>query len=124
MYYDLYPLKHETIGGNKWVLFGTESPCGFMTIGFCKRKTTELCYKMISESVAELNQYGLMVGCAVFDDEATLVSTFPSLKRIGIKPSTYPAGMKNRMIERKIREVKDKRRCMKASLTYLLPDKL
>ena len=54
MYYDLYPLKHETIGGNKWVLFGTESSCGFMTIDFSKRKTTELCYKMLSESVAEL----------------------------------------------------------------------
>ena len=45
MYYDLYPLKHETIGGNKWVLFGTESSCGFMTMNFTKRKTTESCFK-------------------------------------------------------------------------------
>ena len=43
---------------------------------------------------------------------------------ICIEPSTTPAGMKNKVIERKIREIKDKRRCMNASLKYVLPDKL
>ena len=124
LYYDLIKLKHKSIGGNWWMLLGTESSCAHMTVSYMKLKEKEPVFAAVRKAVAEYNQYGHRVRKVVFDDEAVFKSTFPEIRLFGIEPSTYPAGEKNKTIERKVRELNDKKRCMKASLKYVMPDKL
>ena len=38
LYFDLIKLKHKSIGGNWWMLLGTESSCGHMTVSYMKLK--------------------------------------------------------------------------------------
>jgi hypothetical protein len=103
MYYDIYPLKHETIGGNKLLLIGTESSSGYVTMGFSQKKDEDSVFRMVSESVAELNQYGHRVRRAVFDHEATLLKTFPRLRMISAtqkkKKKSYYLGPKPKTSE-------------------------
>ena len=89
-----------------------------------KGKEHDACLKSVKKGMVEMNQHGHRVRCMVFDDEAVLKSMFDELRELGIVPSTYPAGMKNKTVERKIRELKEKVRCMKASLKYVLPKKI
>ena len=120
LYFDLIKLKYTSIGGNKWMLLGTESSCGHMTVSFMKEKARPSVFVAVKKAVAEYNQYGHVVRRVVFDDEAVLVSTFPDIRLFGIEPWTYPAGEKNKTTERKVREMSEKRRCMRASLKYVM----
>jgi hypothetical protein len=124
VYWDVLPLLTTTIGGNTHAMVGCESATGYVMTVMQKGKERDACLKSVKKGIAEMNQYGHRVRCMVFDDEAVLKSMFDELRELGIVPSTYPAGMKNKTIERKIRELKEKVRCMKASLKFVLPTKL
>ena len=95
------------------MLLGTESSCGHMTVSYMKKKEREPVFEAVKKAVSEYNQYSHRVRRVVFDDEPVLVSTFPETRLLGIEPRTYPAGMKNNTIERKVFELSNKRRCMR-----------
>jgi len=124
IYYDLVPLLVTTIGGNDQAMVGCDSSCGYMMVALQKGKDVKTCLKSVKKGIAEMNQHGHRVHRMVFDDEAVLKAMFDDLREMGIVPSTFPAGMKNKPVERKIRELKTKMRCMLAALNYVLPKTL
>ena len=104
-YIDLLPLTDKTVGGNTFMLCATELVTCFMIL-------------------IVVNSYGHKISFMIFDDEFVLVSTFDDLRRRNIVPSTTPAGMKNKSVEIKIQELKNKTRAMRSDLVFNVPKRL
>jgi len=124
LYMDVVRLVSKTTGGNIEVVFGCEETSDFLNMAGCKTKGYEDVLNSVIKIVREYNQYGHQVKKIIFDNEAIFVSIGDALREIGITPKYTPAQRHNKLIERKIREIKDKCRAIRASQRYKIPDHL
>ena len=92
----------------------------FMMVELLKTKNENDVCKALNKIIGHMNSNGHKVYSMVFDNEATFIANFPALRKAGITPSATPSGMHNKVVEIKIKELKNKVRCMKAELKYVL----
>ena len=123
-YSDLVPLPEKTVGGNTYMLVAIEGTVGYMIVSMLKHKSHEGVLEAALKIIAIINSYGHKLKTWVFDDEVVFISIFDDLRERGIIPSTTPAGSKNKAVEIKIKELKNKSRAMRVDLDYNLPKRL
>ncbi len=90
----------------------------------CKTKGYTDVLEAVMRIIHEHNQYGHKVKNVIFDNEMIFVSIGDELRKIGIEPLYTPAQRHNKLMERKMREIKDKCRAIRASQRYKLSDHL
>jgi hypothetical protein len=124
LYMDLVRLVSKTTGGNVEILFACDETTDYLSMQGSKTKSYEDVLSSVMKIIREYNQYNHTVRTIVFDSEAVFIAVADKLREIGIVPKYTPAGRHNKMIERKIREIKDKCRAIRLGQRYKLPDHL
>ncbi len=117
---DLLPAKAATLGGNMHLLISKDRLSSYAMCVPMKTKETESVLSALDFIKNFYKSHGHEVKKFVFDNEAV----FRSVKRsVDYAVCVYtPTDLHNKHVERLVREVKEKWRCMKADLPYLLPD--
>lgn len=122
LYMDLLKSVVRCIGGHTQALVSRDYVTSYITINGMADKSSQNIIQAIISIIAFYLSYGHTVKVIVFDHEATFVSIEHKIP--GIRVQFTPAGMKNKHVERAIREIKEKDRCTRANLPYELPAEL
>ena len=113
-----------TTGGNREIVFAAEETSDYLSMSGSKTKGYMDVLEAVMRIIHEHNQYGHRVKTIIFDNEMIFVSIGYELKKIGIEPLYTPAQRHNKLMERKMREIKDKCRAIRASQRYKISDHL
>ncbi len=124
LYMDVVRVTGMTTGGNREIVFATEETSDYLSMSGCKTKGYTDVLEAVMRIIHEHNQYGHKVKNVIFDNEMIFVSIGDELRKIGIEPLYTPAQRHNKLMERKMREIKDKCRAIRASQRYKLSDHL
>lgn len=122
LYMDLLKPVVRCIGGHTQALVSRDYITSYITINGMNDKSTQSIVQTIVSIIAFYLSYGHTVKVIVFDHEATFVAVEHKIP--GVRVQFTPAGMKNKHVERAIREIKEKDRCTRANLPYELPAEL
>ena len=119
LYMDLIKSHTRCIGGHTQALVGRDYVTSYLTVNGLSDKTTQSILQAILSVIAFYASYGHTVKVIVFDHESTFVSLEHKIP--GIRTQFTPAHLKNKHVERAIREIREKDRCTRANLPYELP---
>ncbi len=116
---DLLPAKTPSLGGNTQMIVSRDRLSSYVMCVPIKTKESANVLSVLERIRNFYLSYGHQVKSFVFDNEAV----FNSVQRsIDYAQCTYtPTDLHNRHIERLVRELKEKWRCMRADLPYKLP---
>jgi hypothetical protein len=117
---DLLPAKTRSLGGNSQMIVSRDRLSSYVMCVPIKSKETSNVLGALSRINNFYRSYGHRVKRFVFDNEAV----FHAVQRdIDYAECTYtPTDLHNKHVERLVRELKEKWRCMRADLPYILPD--
>ena len=122
LYMDLLKPYARCIGGHTQALVTRDYVSSFITVHGMRDKTSQIIIQTVLSIIAFYLSYGHTVKVLVCDHEQTFVAMEHKIP--GVRVQFTPAGMKNKHVERAIREIKEKDRCTRASLPYELPAEL
>ena len=114
----------DIVGGKTKMLIARRyASCLPIGVGI-QRKTSQLVCEGLADIVAYFNQYGNKVERMVFDSEAAFHAVGQFLRHRGVEPLHTLAGLRNRLVERLIQEVKAKARTIEAGMLFIPPASL
>ena len=122
IYFDTKPMSGRCLGGHVHALVGSDGYTGHATVNGMRNKLVPTIIETIYQVIAYYRSYSWTVKQLVFDRDPSfmpLEHKFP-----GILVTFYPAGMKNKVAERAIQDLCQKRRCMLNSLPFDIPQPL
>jgi len=119
LYIDLLKSYTKCIGGHTQALVTRDYKSGYITVTGMVNKTTDSIVQAIPSIISFYHSYGHTCKVLVFDHEATFVALENRIP--GVRVQYTPAGMKNKHVERAIREIREKDRCARANLPYQVP---
>ena len=124
LYMDLLEVKERTIGGYLWFLVSVDEFSSYLSIVGLKSKHTGSVEKGIKSIISLFNAQGHRVVRITTDAERTLISAATEIGNLGVQlTETIPYEHEKR-VERYIRTIKDRKRTIMASLSYVLPSDL
>ena len=122
VYMDLIPFTTPTTGGSHFFLLLIDEYTGYMTFAGLANKGSKTIQKAISQLIAEYKAYGHTIKTFTADHESVFKST--ELKELinnsGCHITLTPYQHQQR-IERYVRTINDRVRCIIAGLPYVLP---
>ena len=121
---DLKELPEKTIGGNNQMLIVVDEKSSMTMIVLLPSKKKEALCGAWDQVIAAYNASGHTVKQVTTDHEITLISCRTHLGGRGVRLTTHPAGLHEKRVERKIQELGNHVRSIKASLSYELPARL
>lgn len=119
LYMDLLKPFTRCIGGHTQALVSRDYVSSYLTVNGMHDKTSQNIIQTVLSIIAFYLSYGHTVKVLVCDHEQTFVAMEHKIP--GVRVQFTPAGMKNKHVERAIREIKEKDRCTRANLPYELP---
>ena len=122
IYLDLLKPFARCIGGHTQALVTRDYVSSYITVNGMRDKTSQSIIQTVLSIIAFYASYGHTVKVLVCDHEQTFVAIEHKIP--GVRVQYTPAGMKNKHVERAIREIKEKDRCTRANLPYELPAEL
>ena len=122
IYFDTKPMSGRCMGGHYHALVGSDGYTGYITVNGLQNKLVTTIVQTLYNVIAFYRSYGWTTKHMVFDRDPSFLPL--ELKFPGILVTFYPAGMKNKVAERAIQDLCQKRRCMLNSLPYESPGEL
>ena len=119
LYCDLLKTYGKCISGFTQALVTRDAVTSYMTVTGMIDKTANSIQKSLESIIAFYKSFGHTVRVLVMDHEATFIALENKIP--GVRCQFTPATMHNKPIERAIRELKEKDRCVRAHLPYQLP---
>ena len=119
LYLDLLKPFARCIGGHTQALVTRDYVSSFITVNGMRDKTSQSIIQSVLSIIASYHSHGHTVKVLVCDHEQTFVAIEHKIP--GVRVQFTPTGMKNKHVERAIREIKEKDRCTRAHLPYELP---
>ena len=119
LYCDLLKTYGKCISGFTQALVTRDAVTSYMTVTGMIDKTANSIQKSLESIISFYKSFGHTVRVLVMDHEATFIALENKIP--GIRCQFTPATMHNKPIERAIRELKEKDRCVRAHLPYQLP---
>jgi hypothetical protein len=120
---DLIPFTTPTTGGSHFFLLLIDEYTGYMTFAGLANKGSKTIQKAISQLIAEYKAYGHTIKTFTADHESVFKST--ELKEFinnsGCHITLTPPYQHQQRIERYVRTINDRVRCIIAGLPYVLP---
>ena len=121
LHVDLISLTATTIGGNTTGLIAADHATKYVTIAALENKGKQQCLAGIKSMIHFYNSYGWKVRYVSSDSENNLLSCSSSLASYGVQLHPTVPGLHEKLIERVIRELKEKAAATLADLPYVLP---
>lgn len=119
LYLDLLKSYSRCIGGHTQALVCRDYVSSFIHVIGMNDKTNQSILQATLSIIAYYLSYGHTVKVLVFDHEQTFLAMEHKIP--GVRVQYTPAGVKNKHVERAIREIREKDRCTRANLPYQLP---
>lgn len=121
---DIIPLRHVTIGGNKFLLFAIDEKSAYISLTAMANKSAKTLCDAFDGTIAEYVSYGHTVYKVQTDHESNLICCKTHLNGKGVEYTALPANHHEKIAERSIQTLRTRAECCKMALTYELPDKL
>jgi len=121
LYIDLIDLDSKSIGGFTWYLIVVDEHSSYLSAVGMRSKSQQSVFKALRTVISSYNALGHKVTRITSDAERTILATAEELGLLGVLLTETIPGEHQKRCERYIRTIKDRQRCVLASLSYALP---